>query len=82
MMKYSMEFLCWVNRCLFPSDFETDLLSLGFDAGVAFIMARDLKNHRSITQLYQDYGLTDGIAKDALDAYLQRMQAIWNTNAV
>jgi hypothetical protein len=78
-MTYSLEFLCWVNRCLFPGDFERELIE---EIGVRENVARGLavvldENDRNILNVYQGYGLKQNEYKDALDKYLEYMHEKW-----
>jgi len=76
---YSLEFLCWINRCLFPKDFKRDLIDLGVDNMVAYTLSTTLERHsRDILVLYQAYGLHEGEYKDAVDTYLAHMLNKWN----
>lgn len=56
-----MEFICWVDRCMFPVDLVNDLVELGFDEGKAMFyevdwIAQNQEDHQfKISRLYQNY---------------------------
>jgi hypothetical protein len=71
-MRYSLEFLCWVNRCLFPGDFVDDLIKHGMDRSKASFIVGSMKN-LNILDFYQNYCLNDGEASWIIRAVLKDM---------
>lgn len=71
-----LDFLAWVNRCLFPSDFEDELISLGVDKTVAFglrlVVTSERNRVKGIVDVYQDC-ITSEEDKAALGLYLEYM---------
>ena len=75
---WSLEFLCWIDRCLFPDDFEKDLIELGGSRYVAFMMGDRLKRDRcGFVRLYQEYALHDMETERLLISYLDMMYTKW-----
>lgn len=66
---YTIDFLCWVNRCLFPGDFEREIIGLGYNEALAYGLAHS-ESFGNIIDMYQAYGLKDTEYKGALDKYL------------
>ena len=56
-----MEFICWVDRCMFPVDLADDLKDLGLDKikatfyEIEWKMMNQVDNKFTITRLYQNY---------------------------
>jgi len=73
-----MEFLCWVNRCLFPVDFQRELVELGMNEADAFILSRS-KSARCILELYQEWCVGTGGEefKVYVDKWIEMMREKW-----
>lgn len=65
---YSLDFLCWVNRCLFRDDFMRELQDLGVRFSLAFALSSSEK--LDVLSIYQEY-INDDDAKQAIETYLQ-----------
>jgi len=55
--KYTLDKLAWFNRCLFPGDFEKEMMAYGVDRGMAFVVSGFLKRnpHKGIIGVYQEW---------------------------
>jgi len=59
-----LDFICWVDRCLFPVDLSKDLQELGFEKQYAIYYEIEWKHYvqegnlLSISRLYQNYCIT------------------------
>jgi len=78
-MMFTLEQLSHFNRCMFPDDFEKDLISKGIDPAEAFFIKRwiikcnqyNSQNNNppiGILQVYQEYG--NILVKDAIERIL------------
>lgn len=71
-----LDFLAWVNRCLFPTDFEEELIRLGVDKTVAFglrlVVTSERNRTKGIVDVYQDC-ISSESDKAALGLYLEHM---------
>ena len=76
-MKYSLEFLCWVNRCLYPEDLIKDLVKEGMDELEAKLMIGS-KTKLNILDIYQDYCLNDDSIRYSVESFLESMERKWN----
>jgi hypothetical protein len=79
---HMMEFLTWINRILFPGDFEKDMVRLGLPEGAAFFLAQHVKEHGCIVQLYQDYCMIDRVDKTVVDKWLKEKLEEFNRRTV
>lgn len=73
MNKYSLEFLTWVDRCLFKDDFCKELVNIVGDEDIVFAVkfsSRWQKQTANICGFYQDY-INSQEATAALEKYLQ-----------
>ena len=78
-MKYSLEFLAWVNRCLFPDDFERDLIELGVGPFMAMAYAELVRRQgKDILGVYQTY-ISSKESQEHIEMYLQMMMDKWNS---
>jgi len=53
-----MDFLCWVNLCLFPDDFSQNLKELGMQPALAAYMKVELRHYPekcNVFWLWQNY---------------------------
>lgn len=75
---YSLEFMAWVDRCLFPGDFQEELMELGVDRIDAMLYASVVKQGKGIVGVYQEL-IMDEEARNHIEQYLQMMLAKWNT---
>lgn len=73
-----MEFLCWVNRCLFSGDLEYELVELGMDEDDARFVS---KSARCVVELYQDYCVGPGGEefKAYVDRWLEMRREKWES---
>ena len=73
-MKYSLDFLCWVNRCLYPYDFINELVEQGIDKIEATIMVNSYGNKPlDILKIYQDWAIVDSEWKRIIETYLNKL---------
>lgn len=82
MQNYSIQFLCWIDRCLFPVNLRNELIALGVEEGISILMS-DFLSHRvrannaaSIVTLYQEFIDSEGVCKE-LDVYLAARHQDW-----
>jgi hypothetical protein len=78
-MKYSLEFLCWVNRCLFPDDLVNSLVKHGLNENTARLIVMS-KRKLDILDLYQDYCLDDEEIRYPFEEFLREMAEQWEKN--
>lgn len=76
-MKYSLDFLCWVNRCLLPGDFMNELLELGIDPALTMSYVCIIKQGKGILDVYQEY-ISSEESRKHVEAYLDMMLTKWN----
>lgn len=86
-----MEFVCWIDRCLFPIDLVNDLIEMGMAKSSGFMYKSDFKHKAktkeiTISSLYQDYcvqsphlykPLTDDMFGYWLQLWLDKMYIKW-----
>lgn len=76
---YSLAFLCWVNRCLYPDTTADELREFGIsDADYAMIKMRS--GPFDILEIYQDYCVGSGKGSTlhkGIDAWLEMMHDKW-----
>ena len=76
----NLEFLCWVNRCLFPDDFEKELVKLGMGKIEAFLMVDPYRHGKNlcIVEFYQEWCLgKDDTTKHIIDVWLEKYAATY-----
>ena len=80
-MEYSLEFLCWCNRCLFEEDFERELRELGVPFNVYYaISASEIwRKHPCVLGIYQNFINNEGV-KNALELWLTMMKKKWDVS--
>ena len=64
----TLEIYAWIDRCLFPKDFEEDLIELGMDRMLAHMLISDLfrRDALNIVSCFQYFiGSTDKKWEDA-----------------
>jgi len=54
---YTLSQLAHFDRCLFPIDFEEQLIEAGMDGIDAYVIARSPQVHKGIVAVYQEYVL-------------------------
>lgn len=70
-----MEFLTWVNRCLFIEDLKDDLIVLGCEKTLAVYMMVQMKHDDmkcEIMYLYQNYCLHKDLTDEDYGYWLQK----------
>jgi hypothetical protein len=81
-----LDFLCWVNRCLFPADLRDDLIRLGMpleDAVYLYVTAfkerMEQRGEIDILWLYQSYCITskDDTMKTYINKYVDEQYEKW-----
>lgn len=78
-MNFDMEFLCWVNRCLFPGDFCEELIELGMPENDArFITIPYRRKPLCILEFYQEVCLHNEDNRIYVDKWLDMMLQKWN----
>lgn len=72
------EFLHWFKQCaLFPGDLESELIELGAERGMAFLIARcDAVKKSDVVGLMADYG--DEVAADGKPLLASLVSSYWN----
>ena len=77
---FDMEFLCWVNRCMFCDDFGEELIELGMPRTDALLMTLPYRRKRlCILEFYQEYCINNEEAKLYVDKWLDMMLEKWNS---
>lgn len=58
MTQVDIEFLAWLELCLFPESVEQELVRVGVPLGEAILIGRSdaVRLHHSVVRLYRDYG--------------------------
>lgn len=72
---YSLDFLCWINLCLFRDDFLRELESIGVSRDTALRLAY-FSDDLDILKLYKE-NVNDTEAKEAISLYLSYMLSKW-----
>ncbi|MEJ6003704.1 hypothetical protein [Paucibacter soli] len=76
--KFSLEELAHFNRCLFPGDFERDLIQAGATAGAASALADWVRRNpqAGIVGVYQEFAIGDNdlqiIINRMLSSFIQK----------
>ncbi len=83
-----LDFLAWVDRCMFPVDLASDFRKLGMDKPTWAICEMNFKEQQhdgkfEIIRLYQAYCVGTKITKDSIGYYLKLwladMYEKWNS---
>lgn len=73
--EYGLDFLCWVNRCVFfKGDLYKELLLLEIPSHIAVT----LSNSNDILRMWQEYGLNDDEWRASIIKYLDYYKAKWD----
>lgn len=78
--KYSLDFLCWINRCLFKNDFYKELINLGIDQSIVVGLTGTLflnGKEPNIVSLFQEHCLNEGDYRDAVLIFLSTNLTKW-----
>ncbi len=79
-MNYSLDFLAWINRCMFPHDFADELKELGLNE-IDWISMRTIPPKEcNILRVWQNYCVGEWKNKDiakAINKYLTKMYKQW-----
>lgn len=68
-----LDFLCWVNRCLFPGNFYEELQELGVEEEICLNLYMHVRFHpdKGICKIWQEFCCYENEYRQALESFIE-----------